>query len=397
MCARKAGLAQLSDVALLKRLRKSSDWLHGLCVALFCERGLAVEPGLRVRAFDATTVREPGRTGSLWRVHYSRVAVFVALRFFRGDAGAGRGRRGISRGFRLARATAFWPTAAIRRRRGFAMCRRRATQPCGRNTGGLSLRTLDGAPFELLAAVSGLTSAGAVGSWPAATAGEVKVCGRICALPQVGGGRPPGRAGRRREAQRKRRGQAPACFCGLCHRLHHLLRKEVQRPRGLEWYRWMAGRTGLQTSPSLAQLGHLPKRDDESARAWLYGKLLMALLADQAVLMPRHFPLGDTTWRRPGPIVPGGSSDLRSTRSEGPSPPLASPARSTNGTILPKHSPRRRLQRTIPICKQVSAYARGGPSPVPDTAAAGGEQTEPPGAPVRAKAGRRLSASLRPG
>ena len=94
--ARKAGLAQLSDVALLKRLRKSSDWLHGLCVALFCEQGLAVEPGLRVRAFDAPTVREPGRTGSLWRVHYSLYLSSVALRFFRGDAGAGRGRRGIS-------------------------------------------------------------------------------------------------------------------------------------------------------------------------------------------------------------------------------------------------------------------------------------------------------------
>ena len=75
--ARQAGLADLSDVALLKRLRKSSDWLHGLCVALFRERGLARPPGsrpgsgLRVRAFDATTVREPGRTGSVWRVHYS--------------------------------------------------------------------------------------------------------------------------------------------------------------------------------------------------------------------------------------------------------------------------------------------------------------------------------------
>ncbi len=34
---------------------------------------------------------------------------------------------------------------------------------------------------------------------------------------------------------------------------------------------------------SLARLGHLPKRDPESARAWLYGKLLLALLADKAI------------------------------------------------------------------------------------------------------------------
>ena len=29
------------------------------------------EGGFQVRAFDATTVREPGRTGSQWRLHYS--------------------------------------------------------------------------------------------------------------------------------------------------------------------------------------------------------------------------------------------------------------------------------------------------------------------------------------
>ncbi len=38
--ARKANLADLSDVALLKRLRKSKDWLFQLYRALFAERGL---------------------------------------------------------------------------------------------------------------------------------------------------------------------------------------------------------------------------------------------------------------------------------------------------------------------------------------------------------------------
>ena len=71
--ASKANLADLSDVALLKRLRKSKDWLHALCVALFQEQGVSVSQagGLEVRVFDATTVKEPGRTGALWRIHYS--------------------------------------------------------------------------------------------------------------------------------------------------------------------------------------------------------------------------------------------------------------------------------------------------------------------------------------
>ena len=40
--ARMSGLADLSDVALLKRLRKSGDWLRALCVALFREQGVAL-------------------------------------------------------------------------------------------------------------------------------------------------------------------------------------------------------------------------------------------------------------------------------------------------------------------------------------------------------------------
>ena len=32
---------------------------------------------------------------------------------------------------------------------------------------------------------------------------------------------------------------------------------------------------------SLAQLGHVPKYDADSARAWLYGKLFVALLVEK--------------------------------------------------------------------------------------------------------------------
>ena len=34
---------------------------------------------------------------------------------------------------------------------------------------------------------------------------------------------------------------------------------------------------------SLAELGHLPKRDPDSSQAWLYGKLFTGLLAEKLV------------------------------------------------------------------------------------------------------------------
>ncbi len=38
---------------------------------------------------------------------------------------------------------------------------------------------------------------------------------------------------------------------------------------------------------SLAQLGHVPKHDDRSSRAWLYGKLFVTLLAQKLICIGR--------------------------------------------------------------------------------------------------------------
>ncbi|PYX76029.1 MAG: hypothetical protein DMG78_02430 [Acidobacteria bacterium] len=50
---------------------------------------------------------------------------------------------------------------------------------------------------------------------------------------------------------------------------------------------------------SLAQLGHLPKHDDRSSRAWLYGKLFVTLLAQKLMRIGRDIsPAGYPLWAR---------------------------------------------------------------------------------------------------
>jgi len=69
-----ARLTDVSEVALLKRLRGAEEWLHPLCVALLQAQGIEMpqaQPPLRLRLVDSTTSKEPGKTGSLWRVPYS--------------------------------------------------------------------------------------------------------------------------------------------------------------------------------------------------------------------------------------------------------------------------------------------------------------------------------------
>lgn len=65
-------IAELSDVAVLNRLRNCDEWLGLILSRLLAERaGIAVEEatGLRLALVDGTTVSAPGSEGSEWRLH----------------------------------------------------------------------------------------------------------------------------------------------------------------------------------------------------------------------------------------------------------------------------------------------------------------------------------------
>ena len=59
---------------------------------------------------------------------------------------------------------------------------------------------------------------------------------------------------------------------------------ECSAAQVLDWYRtrWQA-EVVFERFKSLAQLGHLPSSDDDSAKAWLFGKLFVALLAEKLI------------------------------------------------------------------------------------------------------------------
>ena len=83
--ARLSGLALISDVGILKRLRCCGAWFEWMAQALRPARefalgaspplressGLSPNVSRRIRLVDATLVSEPGETGSQWRLHYS--------------------------------------------------------------------------------------------------------------------------------------------------------------------------------------------------------------------------------------------------------------------------------------------------------------------------------------
>jgi hypothetical protein len=65
--AKLASCTDISDVALLKRLRNSEEWLRVLCIELLRENvAYRLDEGASrtIRIVEGTIVREPGKTGS---------------------------------------------------------------------------------------------------------------------------------------------------------------------------------------------------------------------------------------------------------------------------------------------------------------------------------------------
>ena len=185
--ARRSGLADLSDVALLKRLRKCRDWLHAICVSLFEERGMSLgtKSGLAFRLFDATNVREPGKTGSLWRIHYSVQVPSLVCDFFKVTETKGEGTGESFTQFPV------FPGDYIIADRGYCTAsgiHYVASQEafvCVRvNSQSLPMLDMRKGAFDLIGAVSKMNAQGALGWWPVLVPGpnQKLLLARLCAI-----------------------------------------------------------------------------------------------------------------------------------------------------------------------------------------------------------------------
>jgi hypothetical protein len=287
--AKAAGLAEVSDVALMKRLRKAEGWLHGLCVSLLEESGWempAETHGYNVRALDGTLVKEPGRSGSSWRMHYSvRIPSLVCDHF------ALTSTKGAGSGETLGRFAA-GPGDLVLADRGFCrpngvetLTRQGASVMVRLNTSSLPLWSEDGSRFGLAEQIGDLQETGVEREWQVWVQGaKDRIAGRLCALRKS----EAAAARARRHIERKaQQGGAKPKSETLQYARYVMVFTTVPASRlstseVLEWYRvrWQIELV-FKRLKTLAAFGALPKHDDQSARAWLYGKLLVALLGQK--------------------------------------------------------------------------------------------------------------------
>jgi hypothetical protein len=157
----------------------------------------------------------------------------------------------------------------------------------------LPLYHADGQRFVVLEQIRQLTQPGQLGEWGVQIrSAEGAIEGRVCALRKSE--QDAARAERRvlRKAQKSGKNTRPATLEIACYVLVFTTvpASDFSAAEVLELYRsrWQI-ELAFKRLNCLAQLGHLPKHDEDAARAWLYGKLLLALLSQKLARLGRDF------------------------------------------------------------------------------------------------------------
>jgi hypothetical protein len=308
--AKTAGIADVSDVTVMGRLRKAERWLHELCAALVQESGWEIpfdSRGRNVRAVDSTLVKEPGR-GSLWRIHYS-----LRLPSLLCDHLEITPVKGSGTGEDLGRSPA-GPGDLVLGDRGFCkaggiekLTRRGAEVTVRLNTSSLPLFTASGGTFSLLDRVRQLQEPGPAMGWRVWVKGpHDQVSGRLCVLRKSEQATEAALRKIRRKSQQGGPQPKPETLVYAAYVMVFTTLPEADFNDSdvLQWYRvrWQIELV-FKRLKSLAGLGHLPKHDETSARAWLYGKLLVALLCQKLMrigrdISPWGYSLPGTNWQR---------------------------------------------------------------------------------------------------
>lgn len=308
--AKLAGIADVSDVTLLNRLRDAEPWLRDLCRQLWQENGVNLEPvlsGRAVRVVDATMVCEPGPTGSQWRIHYSLQLPKLECDSFELTPNHGPGSAERLGHFEFRPGELVLADAGYCHAAGIAAVVEQQADVCVRlNPHALPLFNEQGEDFSLSAALAPLRRAGQTAEWPVwIHSGSQWIAGRVCAIRKS---RTAIEKAHRRLREKQQRGKTVGEKTWLY--AEYVLIFTTLPPQAatarqvLESYRlrWQIELT-FKRLKSIAQLGHLPKHHDQSSRAWLYGKLLIALLTQKMARLgntfsPWGYPLPEETHRQ---------------------------------------------------------------------------------------------------
>ena len=287
--AEQAGVATLSDVALLERLQKAHTWLGWLLAqTLQAQLPKAHWPhfGFRVRLVDATALQKPGSQGTDWRVHLGMNLTEQTCDFI--EVTDVTGGETLTR-FDVEAGDLLVADRGYAHRRGIAYVVEKEGQVLVRFAPqNFPLQHTDGTPFDLLAALKTLLP-GQMGTWQVQTApggrpASSAVSGRVIALRR---GKAEAEAVRRRLRESARRKGRMVQEATLTYAEYFLLFTTLseadlsaQQALALYRFRWQI-ECGFKRLKSLLDLDGLQAMEARLCRTYLYCKLIGALLLER--------------------------------------------------------------------------------------------------------------------
>jgi len=285
--AQVAKVAEVSNVALLKRLRSASDWLGLLLGVKLAERAPPPpkQSGRRLRLVDATVVSKPGSKGTDWRVHLGFNLVNQRIDHIElTDASGGES---LTR-FPAKPGEIVVGDCGYAHRKGLLSVVKAGADFIVRiNWQNLPLETLTGERFDLLEFLRCLPDAEAgdyeVNMAPSSRLKLPASPARLVAVRKSESAAEAARTRVLRERAKKSRTVDPRTLeaAGYVFVLTSLPPQELSAANVLELYRfrWQV-ELAFKRLKSLLFLDDLPARDPPLARSFLYAKLLAALLLE---------------------------------------------------------------------------------------------------------------------
>ena len=281
--ARQLGL-QVSAVAVFKRLKAAERWLQWLAEQLWSTKRLPLARHQRpLRAVDATTVSEPGSTGTDWRVHYAINLADLRCDFFEvtGVQGGETLRRvPVHRGDIMLGDRVYANPPGVAH-----VVNAHADILVRLNRQALPLFDEAGQRRPLLRLFR-TVKAGQAQEWPAYVRpkGGGAIPGRLIAVRRSAAAT---RQVRRRLARKANKQQETVTRTAWTAAQYFAVWTTLPAPAWsvtdvLDGYRlrWQIELT-FKRMKSVMGLGHLPKHDPASARAWLHGKIFVSLLVER--------------------------------------------------------------------------------------------------------------------
>lgn len=294
--AKEANLCNLSDIALLKRLKASGEWMRWIAIELL--KSLEINNQLnrfsnrfRIRLVDGTSISEPGSTGSDWRIHYA-----INLKGLHCDTFKITDQH-VKESLDL---YPIEPGDLILADRGY--CYRRGVSYVLNNGGDvlirlnhlmLPLKTYRGTPFALLEKVRELKE-GMVGDWDVyfLSPNNKNIKGRLCAIRKSKEAielarkkifRNASRNGSKPRAKTIELAEYVLIFTSVNR--YQFKAKDILLLYRMRWQIELA----FKRLKTIVGLGHLPKFDPEACKAWLYGKLVVSLLVERIYREAEYF------------------------------------------------------------------------------------------------------------